>query len=818
MPMNRLFWLCVLSGMAAFFVAGCDLPDRPIPGVTKEKESSPEEIVYENVGPEQQKEFEELRLAMAAPDEKDLPLPPEGWYELALGEDTIEVFRDDYGVPHIFAPSIEAAFRAQGFVMMEDRCIQLLKMRQAVRALRCLSEGKGPVGADSDVRIRGYSDEELQAMVDGLRPEQLLYSQSYLAGVNDYLRAYLPNAKPLDMLDLASGAVYFLKSIGDWGGDEHHIHELLLLLKALRGEEFAWDMLNDCIPLDVPNAPTTDHSHKRLNGQLAQAPPPRPDELDLAAMVRIGDAEAEIEESSQAAGLITHWGSFSWSVRPERSQTGNAMFFGAPFLGFGLPSRAVLVHMIAPGMNVIGMAFPGTPGVLVGHNDRVAFTSTSGLMDTTDMFVETTNPDNPHQYFYKGEWRDMESRDASFPVRNPDGTYRMEPLTVYRTVHGPVVDWNAAENRVYARATSFRGLELKSFLAFLDMNFAREMDDVETACRDIATTHNIFAADTDGNIGYWLAGRIAKRSPKADTRLPVPGTGEYDWEGYVCHTDLVACVNPPEGWFANWNNKPSVKTPLWFPEATWAVRLFQIPEQENPMTWERFWEVNRENGLCHFMAVYLKPYLLRIIQEHNDGSPEVAHAVNLLENWPNERVSGSAGALLFEEWFKETMQRIFVPDFGPLVVRSIKLEDMRLFGGLMIRILLPEIAGVPVNGDYLHGRNPNDIAYESFRDVLDALIEEHGPIMGMWPYEPIPILGGAKDPFGKPLGRDCGTYWMALDMGKMIKGKWMTVPGQCERKDSPHYSDQYDLFLNWQGHDMMFYPEDFGKKSSDYGL
>ncbi|MCP4640380.1 MAG: penicillin acylase family protein, partial [bacterium] len=295
------------------------------------------------------------------------------------------------------------------------------------------------------------------------------------------------------------------------------------------------------------------------------------DYLDVADMVRLGEHQAQIEAACNEDNQITHWGSFAWTVRPERSTTGNAMFFGAPMLGFGMPPRGVMVHLVAPGMNVAGMAFPGTPGVLIGHNERVAFTSTSGLMDTTDMFVETTNPENQHQYWHNGAWRDMESFESPFPVRNEDGTYRMQPLTVYRTVHGPVVDWNVGENRIYTRAKSFRGVELQSFLAFFDMNFAETLDDIETACRDIGSTHNVFAADIDGNIGYWLAGHVPVRSPKADPRLPVPGTGEYDWEGLVCHTDVVASVNPPEGWFANWNQKPSIETPLWFPEGIWGV-------------------------------------------------------------------------------------------------------------------------------------------------------------------------------------------------------------------------------------------------------
>ena len=732
------------------------------------------------------------------PDEKDLPLPPQGWYTLDIDGETLEVFRDDYGIPHVFAPSIETAFAGQGYVITEDRCLQLLSSREAVRGRRAAKEGPGALHHDIDARVRCYPENELQAMLDDLRPDQRTYLDAYLAGVNAYLRRYAPKVPPLSALDLTAGTVYYMRKVGDGGGDEHHIYKLLALVKFLCGREFMWNMVNDCLPLDVPNAPTTDHSCRRLQHAAVPAPAP-PLNFDPAEMLVVLDQQQRALDFAEKDGQFTKWGSQVWTVRPERSATGHAMLFASPMMNFVVPARAAQVHLVAPGLDVAGACYIGIPGVVIGYNDRLAWGSTSGLLNQTDMFVERINPDNPEQYWHNGQWKDMQRVDTPIPVRQDDGSYKLNPCGIVRTVHGPVVHRFPYNHRAYVRSTAHARSELASFCAFIDMNLAQNLDDFERAVRQVCTSHNFFAADVDGNIGYWLSGRLPKRHPDQDPRFPTPGTGEYDWQGLTNATDPVHSVNPPEGWFGNFNSKPSVKVPGWWPEEIWGYRITETLERENPIDWDTFVGINKANGEHHWCGPFFKGYLVRILRERVADHPEIEPALRVIEAWPSKDVPDCPAVLLFNEWLKEIIFELLSPDLGLFVERSLSLGNLQLFGPVTFRVFQPDRSGVKIANDYLHGRDKDELAFECFQHVLTTLTEEHGPAIEQWPYTPSAMSMGELDPFPT---RCCGTYWMAVDLGPTIRAADMLVPGQSGLHKSPHFQDQRPLFDEWKLKDM----------------
>ncbi len=282
------------------------------------------------------------------PDEEDLPVPPDGWYQLELGGETIDVFRDEYGIPHVFAESVEGAFRGQGYVIAEDRCRQLLSSREAVMGRRAAMEGPGALGHDIDVRVRGYPEAELEQMITALRPDQRAYLDAYVAGANAYLRRYAPQVPPVRTVELPAGAVYHLRKVDVFGGgDEHRIAKLLTIVQFLHGEKFMRNVLNECLPLDVPNAPTTDHSHLHLRaGPLPQRLEPA--EFHPGELLAILEEEERVRAFARADGQFTKWGSQVWTVGPERSATGRAMLFAGPMIEFCVPARAAQVHLVAP--------------------------------------------------------------------------------------------------------------------------------------------------------------------------------------------------------------------------------------------------------------------------------------------------------------------------------------------------------------------------------------------------------------------------------------------------------------------------------------
>lgn len=780
--------------------SACSGPDSAAPELPQQ----PEDVVAQKP-PETAPESQQPEATTA---DDWAPVPRDGWYTLELGGEAIDVFRDEFGTPHVFAPSVNAAFRAQGYVVMEDRPKQALKNRAAARGLTALVAGPDGIDHDTEVHLKGQTDAELQAQVDGLSGDSRGYLEAYVAGINDYLSQHAPpDVRSWDAVDTAAYSVYLVNTFGDGGSEELAIYRLAETVKAMKGEDFLRQILHDCIPLDVPNAPTTDHSSEQ--GPKIEQAVRRHADFEPSVVVAALERRARAKAFAEEFGVMTQWGSNAWVVAPKRSANGHAMLFGGPMMGFGTPSVCLQVHLVAPGMNVTGMTFPGVPGILIGHNDRVAWTTTSGGMNHTDIFVEELNPDNKLQYMHNGQWEDMVAIDVPISVRQDDGSVIQQPLTQHRTVHGPVIQWDEKNGRAYTRCTSHRGQELAGLLSFLKYDFAQNFDDFEKGVRGVASTHNFFAADVDGNIGYWLAGLHPTRHPDQDPRLPTPGTGEFDWTGHTVITDKVRSINPEEGWFGNWNNKPSIHTPSWFPEMFWGNKINETLRENDPITWDTFLGINEANATNDFLAGYLKPYLVSVVEAREDVSEDVQKAAELVQAWENENVPGGPGALVFHEWFLEVMVTLCQPGFGPLVQRSMDMESLRIFGPLVHRILIPADSGIELQGDYLHGRDKDGVTYEAFEKVVGQLAAEHGPDMGQWPYEP--RKGPSFGPLGDVPSRSVGTYCMAAQLSTPITAVDVLPPGQSEHAESPHYGDQLELFRDWQYKPIKHMPGDFGR-------
>ena len=182
----------------------------------------------------------------------------------------------------------------------------------------------------------------------------------------------------------------------------------------------------------------------------------------------------EILASREAMGMPVYFGSNAWVAAPKKSKTGNPLLYGGPMMGFTTPSICSEVHLVAEGLNVAGMSFPGAPGVMIGWNERLAWTTASGGADLVDIYVLDLNPDNPEEYRYNGEWRKFEILDREIKVRGGD----VEKLRVYRSVYGPLVGEPDVKNlRAHSMRMSFWKSEEKTFEAVLDINVAGTVEE-----------------------------------------------------------------------------------------------------------------------------------------------------------------------------------------------------------------------------------------------------------------------------------------------------------------------------------------------------
>jgi penicillin amidase len=261
-------------------------------------------------------------------------------------------------------------------------------------------------------------------------------------------------------------------------------------------------------------------------------------------------------EFAKVAELIVATGqalSNSWAVDGVKSMTGKPLLANDPHLPLQMPSIWYEVHLHCQELKVAGACLPGTPAILIGHNERIAWGITAAMVDGDDLFVERLNPDNPRQYEFQGRWLDAQVGREEFRVR---GRRRAVVEETMITCHGPVISpcIDGAARTLAMRTTALEApIQVDGALRLMR---AHNWEEFREALRTWITPPQSFLyADVDGNIGYQLAGLIPLRG-KGYGLVPSPGwTGEYDWTGFVPFNELPWAYNPETHWLATANNK-----------------------------------------------------------------------------------------------------------------------------------------------------------------------------------------------------------------------------------------------------------------------
>jgi penicillin amidase len=461
-------------------------------------------------------------------------------------------------------------------------------------------------------------------------------------------------------------------------------------------------------------------------------------------------------------------------------------------MGFSIPHIAAEVHLSGAGINAQGMSFPGIPGILIGATDHIAWSFTSGIHDLADAFIEKLNPENPEQYWYKGEWRPLEKRVEVIRVK---GREPIE-LTVYRSIHGPIVAIDKRNNVAIAWSLSFWGKELESMNAYYGILRARTVGDFERACSHIVASFNAFCATRTGDIAYFYCGRPPIRAEGVDPRLPVWGTGEYDWKGIIPFEQMPRVINPKRGFIVNWNNKPAVwwencDTPAW--GAIFRVhRLIELASRKPVLSLDDVKAMIADIAMYDEDAAKLKPVMLAIVKRHRNLTPEMQQAIRVLEAWDNSEREGSTGKVIWDAWLDATRTRLFGDDLGNFFDPN--LFRMAIQPSYILYALQGNKAAVPRLYDYFNGKPKEEVLAIALGDALTQLKQQYGANMSQWRYK-APRMNWDKLP-GIPY-TDRGSYIQVIELSNPIVGENILPPGQSEDPTSPHFSDQRDLSGWW---------------------
>jgi penicillin amidase len=744
----------------------------------------------------------------------------------------VTVIRDSYGVPHILAQTERGAYYGGGYAIAQDRLFQMERYRRDARGELAEIEGPKALARDQQVRTLGYTEAELQAAFNSLSREIRESLQAYADGVNAYIKEAVEQNKlpeafkeagierpaPWKVTDSLAIGILMAHRFGSGGGGELMNARILKRLKEKFGQD-GQRIFDDLFWINDPKSPTTiPEDEQEQAPQREGRPLSLLDRLNDESLAR-ADAAAEQLEVYQYAeehGLPSKWGSYAWIISPRRSASGHAVLVGGPQMGFSTPQIAHEIHYLAGQLNVIGMGFAGIPGVLIGHNDHLAWTTTSGITDMVDIFVEELNPQNKRQYLYKGKYRDMECRTEVIKVKGQEP----KQIEVCRTVHGPVIAWDEKEGLAYSRAASFAGRETSNLEGFYGFNRARNIEEFARAAEKIYTNHNFFVATADGDIGYWHCGRPPIRARGQDPRLPTPGTGQYDWTGLVPFSKMPQMINPKQGYIINWNNKPAKwwdngDRPVWG-EIFRIHRIEQLIRARDQMTFEQIRDIVQDIATNDPEADYLKPHLLAAIERTGAAGrdPRIAEAASYLKAWDNHAVDGSVAKTIFDAWLAALRKAIFSDELGELDAIGLLSGENNLFNrllqpSLILHLLEGQKSGVPPSRDYFNGRNKDEVVVEALSSAINDLAAKRGPQMNLWAYNqgeinlaPLPGIPRTNR----------GTYIQIVEVSKpLFRGVNVLPPGQSEDPRSPHYGDQRELAGYWRFKPMLYKREQIEK-------
>ncbi|MCI0423036.1 MAG: penicillin acylase family protein [Acidobacteria bacterium] len=733
----------------------------------------------------------------------------------------IRILRDRFGVPHVFAADERTLFYGNGYAVAQDRLWQMERNRRDARGEMAEIDPKA-LARDRDVRKLGYTDAERQRRFDQLAATHRLQIQAYIDGVNAWMaeaaaagrlpQGYAQNKiKPAPFRAIDSVAISDLMSqrFGSGGGAELRNLRYLNKLKQKFGAAASQQIFDDLMWQNDPASPTTilDNVSQQTSTSSSGASWIQPSPGFTASDASLARAESSadltrIREYAERNGLFSRWGSYAWVVAPGRSASGNAVLVGGPQMGFSTPQIAHEVHLSGAGLNIIGMGFAGIPGVLIGHNDQLAWTTTSGLTDMEDVFVEKLNPSNKYQYWFQGKWHDMERHTETIQVRDS----KPEVVEVCRTVHGPILEWDDSEPVAYSLKRAFREKELETMRAISGFWRARTLEEFSASAKLIWLTHNFFVATVQGDIGYWHCGRPPLRAEGVDPRLPTTGTGEKEWKGVLSPEQTPQWVNPKQGFICNWNNKPvgywnNGERPVW--GAIFRVhRITHLLEARRKRTFEQIRDITVDIGLNDPNADYLKPHLLKAISSAGMAKEQWRQVHELLDAWDNHAVEGSVAKTLFDEWLQSVREAIFADELRDV--------DRDLFNtitqpSLILHVLEGKTASVPVRYDFLNGKSVTQVQLEALQTALQNLSAKRGAVPALWGhvqpainFKPLPPIPSTNR----------GTYIQVVELSKpVIRSVSILPPGQSEDPQSPHFSDQRELAGNWKFKPMLYTKE-----------
>ncbi|MFO7865605.1 MAG: penicillin acylase family protein [Candidatus Aminicenantes bacterium] len=713
----------------------------------------------------------------------------------------VQIYRDHFGIPHIYADNEQDLFFAQGYVHAQDRLWQMETFRRLVRGRTAEVGGEEYVNVDMFMRMLRAEEiaERLSFMIS---PETERILDAYVQGVNAFMSSHKKNLplefeslglfpEPYSRKDAFSSIILI-----SWFLNQNYSEELLAVkaLSKIPLEELAG--LFPSYPVDWLHT-KDNYLHELRTWNISPFIP----------------AAYAFKNLFQSLG-----GSNNWAVSGEHMESGKPMLANDPHLVHTVPSFWYFNHLNAPGIHVAGASIAGAPGVAIGHTENAAWAITNLMADYVDLCVVEIDPEDPFRYFWKGESFEMEKEEILLPVRDADP----RPLTIYRTEAGPVLT-QPGKGEAQVVLKWLGKVEDRTMDAFIRMNRADTAAEIMEAGRLMGLVSiNLVAADNDGNIAWHATGRVPVRNGYSGF-WPVGGNRNKDlWTGFIPYDELPSAFNPPDGIIVTANEKRVGDDYPYSISYSWgapyrARRIRQLLENNSLLSEADFKKI--QNDVYSLRAETLI-FQIRNLRPRSEAG---RWALQTMLDWDKDVNADSLGAAVYEVFITKIIENFLKDDLG---------EDLYYYFDNIYKpcILdnLPQMLDSPLwdRRDTPKRENYADILDMSLSGAVEQLTEQLGEEREEWTWGrlykiyyrhpgaqswftrellnigPFPKDGdsttvnvGGYNPFyGRFYATVIPSMRMIVNLGDTTRSHVIGSMGQSGQPQHPHYGDMIDFW------------------------
>jgi len=630
-----------------------------------------------------------------------------------LGSD-VSVFRDNRGMPHIYAANEHDLYFATGYVMAQERLWQMDLIRRATTGR--LSEIFGESYINTDLFLRSLNmTAKSKMLISGADSSMVECMVAFADGVNANIFAEGKKFPPE------------FRILG-YKPDSWKLEDIANIIGYM-----GWDLASGNLTADIFNY----RLFKKLGVEKASSLIPDNKAVELTAFPGFKLSDDALDNARefisstdklQALGIVSFTGSNNWAVSGERSETGKPILSNDMHLGLNSPGIWIQIHQVIPGkLNVTGVAVPGEPFIIAGHNENIAWGMTNLMVDDIDLFEEKINPDNPDQYFFNNEWNNISERKEI--IKSKGG--KVDTLNIRFTHRGPIVSGfrNVTDAALSMRWSGYD--QSDEIFAVYKINRAKDWQEFRAAISFFRSiSQNFVYADIEGNIGLNTGGGIPVRKGYGSI-IRNGETAEFDWKGYVPFDQLPTIYNPENGYVASANNKtvsddyPYYISFRFYPPYR-IGRIKQMLDQKEKFGTEDFKTMVMDQHSAY--AALLTPFILKLKEKQTELNSTEKDAINLLSDWDYDMNANLAAPAIFEYFRKSFSKNLLGDEMGDLFSQLPgSINDYYIY-----RILqtAPDEWVDDINTP--QKESLDDIIEKSFRNCVSDISGEYGSDINKW--------------------------------------------------------------------------------------